>query len=259
MITDVFDPVSPAVIEPKVDPNAPRVDACILTFSHEIERRVREAYSCRKLGSIWFATGETPVWLIERGEMRFAFYKTYVGAPACVASVEDSLGVVRTRRYLVFGGAGCLDREIARGRVMIPTEAYRDEGTSYHYAPAADTIAVRNASTVAACMEELGVPFVLGKTWTTDAFYRETRALMERRKAQGCVSVEMECAALQAMCDFRGLELYTFFTSGDLLDAPKWDERRREGQTEGTQHDAGHFDIALALAERIVQRNGQSA
>lgn len=39
----------------------------------------------------------------------------------------------------------------------------------------------------------------------------------------------MECATLQAMCDFRGLELYTFFTSGDLLDAPEWDIRRKEG------------------------------
>lgn len=39
----------------------------------------------------------------------------------------------------------------------------------------------------------------------------------------------MECTALQAMCDFRGVELYTFFTSGDLLDAPEWDTRRKKG------------------------------
>ena len=61
----------------------------------------------------------------------------------------------------------------------------------------------------------------------------------------------MECAALQAMCNFRGIELYTFFTSGDLLDAPKWDPRHKKGEIENTQHDSGHFDIALALAEYI--------
>ena len=60
--------------------------------------------------------------------------------------------------------------------------------------------------------------------------------------------MEMECAAVQALCDFRGLNLYAFFTSGDLLDAPQWDERKKDGQTAGTQHDAGHFDIALELA-----------
>ncbi len=64
----------------------------------------------------------------------------------------------------------------------------------------------------------------------------------------------MECAALQAMCDFRGLELYTFFTGGDLLDAPEWDARFVEGETKGTQHDTGHFDIALELAYFVASR-----
>ncbi len=39
-------------------------------------------------------------------------------------------------RYIVFGGAGCLNKEIAHGKVMVPTFYYRDEGTSYHYAKA---------------------------------------------------------------------------------------------------------------------------
>ena len=39
------------------------------------------------------------------------------------------------------------------------------------------------------------------------------------------------------MCDFRGLNAYFFFTCGDLLDAPKWDARKKAGQVKGTQHD----------------------
>ena len=53
------------------------------------------------------------------------------------------------------------------------------------------------------------------------------------------------------MSTFRGLHLYAFFTSGDLLDAPRWDARRKAGQIKHTQHDAGHFDIALALADYV--------
>ena len=49
----------------------------------------------------------------------------------------------------MFGGSGCLNKEIARGKVMVPTAAYRDEGTSYHYASASDYIEVRNADKVA--------------------------------------------------------------------------------------------------------------
>lgn len=51
----------------------------------------------------------------------------------------------------------------------------------------------------------------------------------------------------------RAMSQYTFFTGGDLLDAPKWDARRKEGQTKGTQHDAGHFDIALELARYVAE------
>ncbi|MBR1863834.1 MAG: hypothetical protein IJ806_07105 [Ruminococcus sp.] len=97
-------------------------------------------------------------------------------------------------------------------------------------------------------MEENGLPYVMGKTWTTDAFFRETKNNFEKRRAEGCISVEMECSGFQAVCDLRGLEFYTFFTSGDLLDAPEWDDRRKCSQEKCTQHDAGHFDIALELA-----------
>ena len=58
----------------------------------------------------------------------------------------------------------------------------------------------------------------------------------------------MECSAFQAVCNFRNLELYYFLTSGDLLDAPVWDSRKKENDLTGTQHDFTHFEIALKLA-----------
>ena len=229
MITGAFDNKSPAIINPQINENAPQVDACILTFSHVIEKFVLEHYDCKQIGSFWFATGNTPIYCIEYKGKRFAFYKTYVGAPACVGTVEDTLAEIKTDKYIVFGGAGCLNKEIAHGKVMIPTEAYRDEGTSYHYAPASDYIPVKNADVVAAFMAENGIPYVMGKTWTTDSFYRETVNNFEKHKADGCISVEMECAALQAMCDFRGVEFFQFLYAGDNLDNTVWDPRSLSG------------------------------
>jgi len=252
MITDAYDDQSRAIINPRINDDTPAVDACILTFSNVIESYVLRHYDCSKIASFWFATGETPIYQIAYKGKKIAFYKTYVGAPACVGTVEDTLASIRTDQYIVFGGAGCLNKEIAHGKVMIPTAAYRDEGTSYHYAPAADYITVKNSDIVADFMQKNGIPHVLGKTWTTDSFYRETVSNFEKRKADGCISVEMECAGLQAMCDFRKLNLYAFFTSGDLLDAPEWDERRKSGEIRGTQHDSGHFEIALELAHHVA-------
>ena len=253
MITDTFENLTEEIIKVRRAENAIQVDACILTFSHVIIKYVMQKFECQKFGDLFSSNGANPVYGFRYEGKFFAIYMTYVGAPACVADIEDTMLIINTDKYVVFGGAGCHNKEIAHGKVMVPTAAYRDEGTSYHYAPAADYIEVGNADTVAKFMESVGLPYVMGKTWTTDAVHRETRANFEKRKADGCISVEMECAAVQAMCDFRGLDVYFFFTSGDLLDAPQWDERVKKNQIKHTQHDAGHFHIALELARYVAE------
>ena len=252
MITNSFDDRSPAKINPSDGEGAVRVDACIITFSWMIEKYVLEAFDCKQIGESRSVTGNTPIWQFDHAGKRFAFFKSYVGAPACVSTIEDTRAIFSTDKYILFGGSGCLNKDIARGRVMVPTAAYRDEGTSYHYASASDYIDIPGSCVVEAFMKENGLPYAMGKTWTTDAIFRETENNFEARKADGCLSVEMECAGVQAMCQFRGLKLYVFFTSGDLLDAPKWTQRMAAGQIKHTQHDSGHFDIALGLAEYVA-------
>ena len=77
MITDSFDNKSKAIINPCPKENAPQVDACILTFSHEIENFVLKNYDCKQIATIWFATGGTPIYQIEYKGKTFAFYKTW--------------------------------------------------------------------------------------------------------------------------------------------------------------------------------------
>lgn len=248
VITDSFDNRSAAIINPGAAANRFCCDACIVTFSNRIRDHALQRFPCKQVAELQNATGPIAIYALPYRGKTFALYLTYLGASAAAGNLEEAAMQLDTKKFVVFGGAGCLNKEIAHGKVMVPDWAYRDEGTSYHYAPAADYIRVKNAPLVARFMEENGIPHVLGRTWTTDAFFRETRDNMQKRKSEGCISVEIECAALQAVCDFRGYELYYFLTSGDLLDAPKWDERRKEGQLEGTQHDSGHLDIALELA-----------
>ena len=252
MITDSFDEKTPAKINVEANENAVRADAVILTFSHLIEAYVLQNYDCEKLGELNMAHGATSLYSFRHGGKTFGFGRTWVGAPAAVGVLEELPWLLNTKKIIHFGGAGCLDKEIARGKIMVPTEAYRDEGTSYHYAPPSDYVRIKNADTVAAFMKERRIPFVLGKTWTTDAFYRETLRNFEKRKADGCISVEMEGSAVQAVCDFRGWEVYMFFSGGDLLDAPEWTDRRVEGEIRNSQHDPRLFEIALSLADYVT-------
>lgn len=66
--------------------------------------------------------------------------------------------------------------------------------------------------------QALGYPYREGITWTTDALYRETADKVARRKKQGAICVEMECAGMQALCQFRGTEFFQYFYAGDNLD-----------------------------------------
>ena len=61
------------------------------------------------------------------------------------------------------------------------------------------------------------MPFVTGKTWTTDGLYRETRGKVDRRVAEGCLTVEMEAAAFFAVAAFRGVSFGQLLYAGDDL------------------------------------------
>jgi uridine phosphorylase len=74
-------------------------------------------------------------------------------------------------------------------------------------------------------LQRRNVAYILGKTWTTDAIYRETRARMALRRSEGCVTVEMEAAALFAVAQFRGIHLGQILYCGDNLDGDEWDGR----------------------------------
>lgn len=69
------------------------------------------------------------------------------------------------------------------------------------------------------------MPFLTGRTWTTDASYRETRARAGRRVAEGCVTVDMESAAFFAVARYRGVRFAQLLYAGDSLAGETWDDR----------------------------------
>ena len=125
-----------------------------------------------------------------------------------------------SRCLILLGNCGVLDKSIEDCGIIIPTKAIRDEGFSYHYAPPSDTIEVnaKYRELFKEVLREHNYSFVEGTTWTTDACYGETREKVNRRKEQGAICVEMECAGMQALCDFRGTDFFQFFYAGDNLD-----------------------------------------
>ena len=59
------------------------------------------------------------------------------------------------------------------------------------------------------------IKYICGKTWTTDAFYRETPKKIEKRRREGAIIVEMEAAALFAVAGFRNVQLGYLLAGSD--------------------------------------------
>lgn len=156
----------------------------------------------------------------------FALTMMPVGAPLA-ASIMEETAALGVKRFLMLGSCGVLNHDITAGHLLVPHAAVRDEGTSYHYLPAAEEVALDAAAVDAVCaaLREIAVPHARVKTWTTDAFYRETAGKVEKRRAQGCAVVEMECAALAAVAEFRGLTFAQLLWAADSLAGEEWDSR----------------------------------
>lgn len=248
MITHSYDQTEP-MIGPGdfYGPQGRLCDICILTFSHVILSELQRLLPLRQVAAMGGVDGSKPIYLLEHGGRTLGVFQSGVGSTLAATNVIELNWITGATKFILFGSAGSLNRAATAGKYVIPTEAYRDEGMSYHYAPPADYIPLRNAGRLAAIFDELGLPHAEGRVWTTDAFYRETRAQVAARQAEGCIAVEMELAGVQAVCDFHGFELYDFLVTGDVLDAPEY----RIAELHSANHDLDKLWIALEIAKRI--------
>ena len=251
-IIDSFDPERRAVINPEEIHHLRerKLDVCILNFSYKIMDALLEdgLLELVEAEAIHYVSVHINVYAFKGTNI--GVVQTQVGAPFTAGMIEDMATKFSTTKFVLFGSCGGLDRNLTAGKLIVPTHAYRDEGTSYHYLPAADYVEVRNHHAVAAVLERLNIPYVKGRSWTTDGFFRETRRNMEARKSEGCIAVEMELSACQAVCDFRGYELYDFLYTADNLDHSSWDEGILSSI--GMDERLRHFFIALEIARSLA-------
>jgi uridine phosphorylase len=170
--------------------------------------------------------GPLPVYRMNHGGTPITVAHPGLTAPFAAANMEELIAM-GCRTFVACGSAGVLDSSLHRGVVVIPSSAVRDEGTSYHYfAPSREIAADPDVvETIAAALRRNGVDFQIAKTWTTDGLYRETRKRIARRKAEGCLTVEMECAAFLAVAKFRGVRFGQLLATGDDVSGAEWDRR----------------------------------
>ncbi len=228
MLLSEFDKDINAVINPEalVKRSQDFPKTCVAYFSKKIIEEIVEVYHPQEIEKLANAVKVFPIYRINVKGEDIAVMQAPVGAPASVMIMEE-LGALGAKNFIFIGSCGCLIEAMENYSIILPTSAIRDEGTSYHYLPAEDEIELDKECVDA--LEEVIKSFKIkpakGKTWTTDAFYRETKGKVEDRKSRGAITVEMECSALTAVAKFRGFKFAQILYGADNLGGEEYDAR----------------------------------
>jgi uridine phosphorylase len=223
-----FDAAPEAILEPqrllKPIDIPEHVVAC---FFQDVITQLSQRHTTHVIKHLRSEIGTHPIYEVDIAGKRLAVFHPGLGGPMAAGMLEEVIAL-GGKKFIACGGAGVLDGTLAVGHIVVPTEAVRDEGTSYHYLPpgrevAADPAAVEAIETV---LKAHNCAYVVGKTWTTDAIYRETATKVQRRRAEGCLTVEMEAASFFAVAQFRNVQFAQLLYSGDDVSSEQWDSRQ---------------------------------
>lgn len=200
--------------------------AGVLCFFQDVLDELIAAGDLVHLGDLASEIGKHPVYRYDKAGKPITVFHPGVGAPLSAAFLEEMIAVGVTK-FIVCGGCGVINREIDAGHPVILTSAVRDEGTSYHYLPPSREVKPHPKAVAALekAFQTAGLEYRTGKTWTTDAIYRETPGRRQLRLADGCDVVEMEAAAFFAVAQFREIVLGQVVYGGDLVIPEGWDGR----------------------------------
>jgi uridine phosphorylase len=134
-----------------------------------------------------------------------------VGAPFAVLLAEQ-LFVSGCQTLISITSSGIINTIPAHINYILIEDAIRDEGTSYHYLPAEKVSGISSHLLTRLKKTLLNhLPNVIaGRSWTTDAPYRETSLAIEDMKAANVHVVEMEAAALYAFAQVKNKRVICF-------------------------------------------------
>jgi len=213
-----YDANPDAVINPFRDEGYHLPTRMAFTILHDDEiNAFAAAHNGKQLAVFETVSANFPVYAVTIAGERIGLCRCPLGAPAATQLLEFLIAY-GARQIIAVGSCGVLDDQ-PENKMLVVRSALRDEGTSFHYLPAADIIRL-DAKFAARIQAGLATQHIASEpvnTWTTDAFFRETRAQVQDRLQRGFTVVEMECAALAACAEFRGVQFGQILFTGDSL------------------------------------------
>jgi len=173
-----------------------------------------------------------------------------LGGPAAGGLIEELLAM-GIQKVIACGSSGLIG-DMDSSDFLIVEQAIRDEGLSYHYLPPSVYVDTDPdlSNLIKNHFNRLNISYQEGITWTTDAFYKETKAKIALRKKQGALAVEMECASMAAVCAFRQKSFAQVLYFSDIVHQDTWSGFRKDRQQVKEQINQVMIDLAVYVNQQ---------
>jgi uridine phosphorylase len=170
---------------------------CILEFDGDLTDWLLSRGIARKLKG--WPCFHTSMYSVSCEGMEVGIIDRTIGGPYAVL-IAEQLHASGVELIVGLTSAGRISSELPLPCVVVASSAVRDEGTSFHYLPAGDTVECPTAITAYLQEELRSTRWAVrtGRVWTTDAPYRESELAIRHWRSEGVLAVEMQAASLFA-------------------------------------------------------------
>jgi uridine phosphorylase len=201
---------SPTIFSPKSLVEAVRANkqlkqktippVCVLEFDGDLTDWLLSTGKVKPCKS--WACFHTTMYSLELDGFTYGIVPRTIGGPYAVLIAEQMM-VSGAQVVLGLTSAGRVNSKMPVPGLIVVNSAIRDEGTSYHYLPASQSVDAHSkvAQFLKAVLKTLPLPVLSGSVWTTDAPYRETQKALAIHAANGVLAVEMQAASLFAFSE----------------------------------------------------------
>ena len=157
------------------------------------------------------------------GKDRYILTQSLYGAPNAVMLLEE-LVAFGVKKAVFLGYCGSIREPIGVGKVILPTDSIREEGTSYHYLPKGVSCHADEdiQNLVHKGLRDCGIEPYVGMCWTTDALYRETAEKVRRYRSKGVLGVDMETSAVFCLGIYRNIRVGSVMVVTDEFSDSSW-------------------------------------
>ena len=159
-----------------------------------------------------WACYHTELLLFEEGGLQFGLIRFAVGASFAVLVAEELFASGCQLLISVTSAGQITDNFGPPPYFVLIEQAWRDEGTSYHYLPPSEHSLIQPDlfRVLSNAFAGATIRVQPGTVWTTDAPFRETAPAIRYFKEKGVAAVEMEAAALYAFAEARAKPVVCF-------------------------------------------------